>query len=62
MNLTIDLGTVPDFVNLTDFSLTKSEVNCRYTYLSRNVSLEQAKGDFVFQSSIDLKNYDSFKM
>jgi hypothetical protein len=48
MNLTIDLGTVPDFVNLTDFSLTKSEVNCRYTYLSRNVSLEQAKGDFVF--------------
>jgi hypothetical protein len=55
-------GTVPDFINLTDIYLKDSQVDLRYAYLSRNVKLGQAKGDFIIDSPLDLSGYDSFAM
>lgn len=62
LNLTLNEGTVPDFLDLTDITLTKQEVNYKYAYLSRNVSLQQSKGDFIMESSVDFRKYDSVKL
>jgi hypothetical protein len=62
ISLTLNEGTVPDFLDLTDITLTQEQVNCKYVYLSRNIALEQSKGDFIMESSVDLRKYDSVKL